>query len=159
MMYRDGLQRKNDYLMRVRTLEFAEQQRVGLLDANGIGVATLRWLHSVGLRTADQIMQTPTDEIINRIADSNPFPSDPRHARVQVEIWKRGIRTRWREVVDEPFPSHWLPEDAQSQSRVRAAAPFWPAPTRPPSGKRPDPGCKMPRRMWIGSSSRQLGAA
>ena len=98
--------------MRVRTLEFAEQQRVSLLDVRGIGIATLRWLYRVEVCTADQIMQTPTDEIINRVSDSNPFPSDPHHARVQVEIWKRGIRTRWREVVDEPFPSHWLPEDA-----------------------------------------------
>ena len=111
MMYRDGLQRKNDYLMRVRTLEFAEQQRVGLLDVNGIGVATLRWLHSVGLRTADQIMQASTDEIIGRISESSPFPSDPRHAGVQVAIWRRGIRMLWRETVDEPFPSNWLPEE------------------------------------------------
>lgn len=99
------------YRMRVRTHELAKGQRVSLLDVKGIGIATIRWLWSVELRAADQIMQTPTDEIVGRISDSHPFPSDPRHAGVQVAIWRRGIRMLWRETVDEPFPSNWLPEE------------------------------------------------
>lgn len=114
MLHQDWEQRRSYYRMRVRTLELGEQQRVSLLDVKGIGVATLRWLYRVELRTADQIMQTPTDEIIDRITDSNPLPSDPRHARVQVAIWRGGIRERWREVTDEPFPSSWLSEEPET---------------------------------------------
>jgi len=98
------------FRLRVRTHEWAERQRVSLLDVDGIGKAYLRMLYACDLSTADRIMATPAAEIVARLSHYASFPQTPDKARRTVLAWKIDICARWAVRTGESLPVLWLPE-------------------------------------------------
>ncbi|MCB9865704.1 MAG: helix-hairpin-helix domain-containing protein [Phycisphaerales bacterium] len=95
------------FRLRVRTHEWAERQRVSLLDVDGIGKAYLRMLYACDLSTADRIMATPTGEIVARLSHYPNFPQTPDKAQRTVLAWKRHLVELWRAHVGETLPESW----------------------------------------------------
>lgn len=106
---REMSSRMGYWKLRIRTMEWANNERVSLLDVDGFGKATIRALHSQGLTGARLIMETPTDEILDLMRYEEIFQHKPVAARRIVEEWKEKIRRASRERSDEPLPPGWEP--------------------------------------------------
>ena len=98
------------FRLRVRTHEWAERQRVSLLDVRGLGKVYLRMLYACGLSTADEIMSTPTAEIVARLAPHANFPKSPTAAAQTLLGWKAQILALWQAKSADPPPPGWIQE-------------------------------------------------
>jgi hypothetical protein len=93
--------------LRVRTHEWAQRQRVSLLDVHGLGKTYLRVLYDEGLSTASRIMAAPSVAIARRLRQLANFPQDSDAGVRLVEDWKCQIVKLWRTKTGEPPPRHW----------------------------------------------------
>jgi hypothetical protein len=96
------------FRMRVRTHEWAQQQRVSLLDVRGLGKAYLRVLYREGLSTASAVMATPSAAIARRLRQLANFPQAQDAGVALIDDWKRQLIELWHQNTDAPLPQHWI---------------------------------------------------
>ncbi len=95
------------FKVRIRTHEWAEGERVSLLDVKSISKARMNLLFKEKYSTATRIMAAPIDEMVERLAQHDPFFHDPAKTREIIEDWKLQIRKLWQEKTGEPLPDGW----------------------------------------------------
>lgn len=95
------------FRMRVRAHEWAERQRVSLLDVRGLGKAYLRVLYREKLSTAARIMTTSSPAIARRMRQLASFPQDSESGVKLINDWKRQIIELWRNQTSDPLPPGW----------------------------------------------------
>lgn len=102
------LVRMGYFKVRIRTHEFAEHERVSLLDVKGIGKNRMNLLYKYKYSTASRIMTTPIDELVEHLSPYvPPFPRDPDKTRELIEDWRAQIRQLWLTKTGEPLPAGW----------------------------------------------------
>ncbi|MCA9249735.1 MAG: hypothetical protein R3E58_09525 [Phycisphaerae bacterium] len=95
------------FKVRVRTREWAEGERVSLLDVKTISKARMNLLFKEKYYTASRIMTAPIDEMVERLAPHDPFFHDPDKTREILEDWRSQIRQLWKDKTGEPLPDAW----------------------------------------------------
>jgi len=95
------------FRVRIRTHEWAEGECVSLLNVKGIGKARMNLLWQEGFNTASRIMETPTGELVERLAPHDSFFRNEAKTRKLIEHWRAQIRELWREKTNEPIPRDW----------------------------------------------------
>ncbi len=99
------------FQVRVRTHEWAERQRVSLLDVPHLNKHHLRMLYAAELSTADRIMATPVPSLVDRLSSAEQFPRDRAAAETLVRGWREHLIRLWRQKTDDaPLPDIWIHE-------------------------------------------------
>ncbi len=84
--------RRHRFATFVRAHEFAERQIVSLFEIDGVARATIRTLHRIGVDTADKMLATPTEEIVEKLIPYQLPPGNVERKCKRVELWKKQIR-------------------------------------------------------------------
>lgn len=100
--------------MLIRGQEWLARQKVSLLDVRWLGEGSLKLLYKSSIKTAEQIMQTPTEVIVQELAEHGGFIRQDSTSRERVEVWKRSIRGLWLKNVGPPLPQGWEGETDQA---------------------------------------------
>jgi hypothetical protein len=95
------------FKVRIRTHEWAEGERVSLLDVKGISKARMNLLFKEKYFTATRIMTAPITEMVERLAPHDPFFFDPEKTREIIEDWRFQIRQLWLDKTGQPLPVDW----------------------------------------------------
>lgn len=95
------------FKVRIRTHEWAEGERVSLLDVKGISKARMNLLYKERYSTATRIMSASINEMVERLSPHDPFFRDAVKTRELIEDWRSQIRRLWREKVSTALPEAW----------------------------------------------------
>ncbi len=95
------------FKIRIRTHEWAEGEKVSLLDVKGISKARMNLLFKEKYFTATRIMTASIDEMVERLAPHDPFFRDPEKTRELIRDWRSQICRLWLDKIGEPLPNGW----------------------------------------------------
>ena len=96
------------YLRTIRAHEYAEHQKVSLLDVKGLRKGGTRALWKNGITTAQQLLDTPVDDVVEKLANDLPGVS-----AAMVKGWHRQIASVAAERDDS------RPEGAGEEATVK----------------------------------------